>query len=252
MRKKIVAGNWKMNLTAQEAQDLFKGIIALSPAAGVEIAVFPPSLYIDRLITGFPSAVKVGGQNAWHEDKGAFTGEVSMFQLRELGADSVLIGHSERRMHFGEDHELLRLKVNAAIANGLRPFFCCGEPRAIREVGQQESFVGRQLDESLFHLSEEDFRMSVIAYEPVWAIGTGLTATAEQAEDMHAYIRSRVADRYSSTAADETSILYGGSCNPSNAAALFACPNVDGGLIGGASLTLVDFRELVADKVWNI
>lgn len=252
MRKKIVAGNWKMNLDVGEAQDLFKAIIALEPAEGVHVAVFPPAIYLDRLLTGFPSVTSVGAQNAHFETSGAFTGEVSMLQLRSLGVHAVLIGHSERRMLFGEDHVMLKAKTNAAIQHGLQPFFCCGEPLEVRESGEHLSYVRRQLDESLFHLPAGDFEKAVIAYEPVWAIGTGLTATTEQAEEMHAAIRSWISEVYGEQIAEATTIIYGGSCNPSNAAALFACANVDGGLIGGASLKYTDFATLVAPKTWII
>ena len=250
MRKKIVAGNWKMNLDVGEAQDLFKAIVALEPAEGVHIAVFPPAIYLDRFLTGFPSVIHVGAQNAHYKVSGAFTGEISMQQIRSLGVHAVLIGHSERRMLFGEDHAMLKLKTDAALENGLQPYFCCGEPLDIREANMHQSYVKQQLEESLFHLSAEAFKQVVIAYEPVWAIGTGLTATAEQAEEMHAAIRSWVSEAYGEEIASQTSILYGGSCNPSNAAALFACPNVDGGLIGGASLNSSDFSQLVAEKTW--
>lgn len=252
MRKKIVAGNWKMNLSAGEAQELFKAVVAMEPAPGVQIAVFPPAIYIDRFLTGFPSSVRVGAQNGYPEPSGAFTGEISMQQLRDLGVHAVLIGHSERRMLFGETNELLKRKVDAAIANELQPFFCCGEPLEIRESGKHVEFVEEQLESSLFHLSPEDFSKVVIAYEPIWAIGTGLTASTEQAEEMHAAIRRQIAYVYGDQLAEATTILYGGSCNPSNAQALFACPNVDGGLIGGASLKQSDFAALVAEKTWTI
>lgn len=252
MRKKIVAGNWKMNLSAGEAQELFKAVVAMEPAPGVQIAVFPPAIYIDRFLTGFPSSVRVGAQNGYPEPSGAFTGEISMQQLRDLGVHAVLIGHSERRMLFGETNELLKRKVDAAIANDLQPFFCCGEPLEIRESGKHVEFVKEQLESSLFHLSPEDFSKVVIAYEPIWAIGTGLTASTEQAEEMHAAIRRQIANAYGDQLAEATTILYGGSCNPSNAQALFACPNVDGGLIGGASLKQSDFAALVAEKTWTI
>jgi triosephosphate isomerase (TIM) len=251
MRKKIVAGNWKMNLSAVEATELFTGLTHSKIAPGLDIVVFPPSLFIDRLVTGFPSPIRIGGQNGYHVAKGAFTGEISMQQLSEAGAQAVLIGHSERRLYFHEDHAMLKLKVDAALANSLQPFFCCGEALEVRQSNDHLAFVRRQLDESLFHLSAEDFARTVIAYEPVWAIGTGLTASTEQAEEMHAAIRSWVAEQYDAETAAKTTILYGGSCNPSNAKALFACPNVDGGLIGGASLKLSDFEILVAEETWT-
>jgi triosephosphate isomerase len=250
MRKKIVAGNWKMNLSLVEAVELYQGITELSVAPQVEVVVFPPSLFIDRLMTQSLHRVKVGAQNAHPVASGAFTGEISMQQVADMGIDAVLIGHSERRQYFNETNEFLRQKVDAALANNLRPFFCCGEPLKVREVNDHLAFVKNQLHESLFHLSPEDFQKTVIAYEPIWAIGTGLTASTEQAEEMHAAIRTWIVDVYGETIAENYSILYGGSCNPSNASALFACPNVDGGLIGGAALKLSDFEILVAETTW--
>lgn len=250
MRKKIVAGNWKMNLSLVEAVELYQGITELTIAPEVEMVVFPPTLFIDRLMTQFMHRVKVGAQNAHPVPSGAFTGEISMQQVADMGIDAVLIGHSERRQYFNETNEFLRQKVDAALANKLRPFFCCGEPLNVREANDHLAFVKNQLHESLFHLPAEDFEKTVIAYEPIWAIGTGLTASTEQAEEMHAAIRSWIVDVYGTTVAENYSILYGGSCNPSNASALFACPNVDGGLIGGAALKLSDFEILVAETTW--
>lgn len=239
-----------MNLSLVEAVELYQGITELTVAPEVEVVVFPPSLFIDRLMTQFLHRVKVGAQNAHPVASGAFTGEISMQQVADMGIDAVLIGHSERRQYFNETNEFLRQKVDAALANNLRPFFCCGEPLKVREVNDHLPFVKNQLHESLFHLSPEDFQKTVIAYEPIWAIGTGLTASTEQAEEMHAAIRSWIVDVYGATIAENYSILYGGSCNPSNASALFACPNVDGGLIGGAALKLSDFEILVAETTW--
>lgn len=250
MRKKIVAGNWKMNLSLVEAVELYQGITELTVAPEVEMVVFPPTLFIDRLMTQFMHRVKVGAQNAHPVPSGAFTGEISMQQVADMGIDAVLIGHSERRQYFNETNDFLRQKVDAALANKLRPFFCCGEPLNVREANDHLAFVKNQLHESLFHLPAEDFEKTVIAYEPIWAIGTGLTASTEQAEEMHAAIRSWIVDVYGTTVAENYSILYGGSCNPSNASALFACPNVDGGLIGGAALKLSDFEILVAETTW--
>ncbi|MES2554572.1 MAG: triose-phosphate isomerase [Bacteroidota bacterium] len=250
MRKKIVAGNWKMNLSLVEAVELYQGITELTVAPQVEVVVFPPALFIDRLMTQFLHQIKVGVQNAHPVASGAFTGEISMQQAADMGIDAVLIGHSERRQYFNETNDFLRQKTDAALANKLRPFFCCGEPLKVRESNDHLSYVKNQLHESLFHLSAEDFQKTVIAYEPIWAIGTGLTASTEQAEEMHAAIRDSISGVYGETIAENYSILYGGSCNPSNASALFACPNVDGGLIGGAALKLSDFEILVAEKTW--
>lgn len=251
-RKKIVAGNWKMNLSSAEARALIEGVNKLVSAEHVEVAVFPTMLYIESCLQMADDQLVVGAQNGYPVASGAFTGEVSMQQLASSGARAVLVGHSERRMLFQEDHAFLKEKVDAALANGLTPFFCCGEPLEVREVGGHQAMVKEQLEESLFHLSVEEIVKTVIAYEPVWAIGTGLTASTEQAEEMHAAIRSWLAARYSQEIAEQISILYGGSCNPGNAKALFACPNVDGGLIGGASLKIADFSVLVAEETWTI
>lgn len=241
MRKKIVAGNWKMNLLPVEALNLFRAIIdKKSDDSDVEILVFPPSLYVGELIQ-FNTEVGVGVQNFYPEEKGAFTGEISVVQISAIGVKYALVGHSERRMYFGEDEILLKRKVDAALKYDLTPIFCCGEPLQIRENNEQGSFVRKQLESSLFHLSANDLSRCVIAYEPVWAIGTGKTATFDQAEEMHASIRSWINVKYDQETADSISILYGGSCNASNAKELFACPNVDGGLIGGASLEADSF-----------
>lgn len=251
-RKRIVAGNWKMNLSLAEAKALIDGVNELPLANGLQVAVFPTMLYVEPCLTKAKAHMVVGAQNAHPVASGAYTGEVSMHQLASAGVKAVLVGHSERRMMFNEDHDFLKEKVNAALENGLTPFFCCGEPLEVRETGGHEAMVKEQLEESLFHLSADDILKTVIAYEPVWAIGTGLTASTEQAEEMHAAIRSWLAARYSHEVAEQISILYGGSCNPGNAKALFACPNVDGGLIGGASLKIADFSVLVAEETWTI
>lgn len=251
MRKKIVAGNWKMNLSSTEATNLCKELNEISIANQVEVFVFPPMLYVNDCMKKL-STIQVGAQNAFHVDAGAYTGEVSMKQLSEFGLAAVLIGHSERRMFFHEDNQLLKQKVDAALNHQLKPFFCCGEPLEIREKEKHFEFVKQQLDESVFHLEAHNFSKLVLAYEPIWAIGTGKTASTQQAEEMHAAIRLWVAERYSEQVAVELTILYGGSCNPSNAKALFACNNVDGGLIGGASLKAEDFSILVSNDVWTI
>lgn len=244
MRKKIVAGNWKMNLLPVEAQILYREIIdKKSDDSSVEMMVFPPALYISDLMK-MNAEVSVGAQNFYPEEKGAFTGEISVAQVTAMGVKQVLIGHSERRMYFEENGQLLKRKVDAALNFDLTPIFCCGEPLDIREKNGQGDYVLRQLEESLFHLSAEKLKKCVIAYEPVWAIGTGKTASIEQAEEMHASIRRWIREKYDHTTADAISILYGGSCNASNAKELFACPNVDGGLIGGASLDADSFIKI--------
>lgn len=251
MRSKIVAGNWKMNLSQKEAKELCKEVNNMNIGSEIEVYIFPPMLYVNdcKMLS---TTVKVGAQNAYPKDSGAFTGEVSMWQLKEAGIDAVLIGHSERREYFNEENALLKQKLDAALAHGIKPFFCCGEPLDIRQDGSFLDYVKNQLEESVFHLSASDFEKVVLAYEPIWAIGTGQTATTEQAEEMHAAIRSWVEEKYGNTIAENSSILYGGSCNPSNARALFACENVDGGLIGGASLKAADFSVLVAEETWTI
>jgi len=243
MRQKIVAGNWKMNLSKQEALSLYKSVNAEKTAGDVQLIVFPPSIYLDAL-AGENGEIPVGAQNFHPEEKGAYTGENSVTQIQELGASYVLIGHSERRMYFNEDGEFLKQKVDAALRHGLNIVFCCGEPLSIRDMNAQEYYVEQQLNESLFHLSDRDLAKIVIAYEPVWAIGTGKTATTEQAESMHAFIRGVIEKQYGKSTANKISILYGGSCNPSNASELFACENVDGGLIGGAALKPADFLQI--------
>ncbi|MCM1066922.1 MAG: triose-phosphate isomerase [Muribaculaceae bacterium] len=248
MRKNIVAGNWKMNTTvpegvalAKEVNDALKGFKA---NCDVVICVpfthlCPVAQVIDKAVVG------LGAENCANHEKGAYTGEVSAPMVASTGANYVILGHSERRQYYGETSETLREKVALALANGLTPIFCIGEVLEERENGTFNEVVARQVEEGLFNLTADDFAKIVLAYEPVWAIGTGKTATAEQAEDMHAHIRSVIAGKYGKEIADNTSILYGGSCKPSNAAELFAKPDVDGGLIGGAALKCEDFMGIV-------
>lgn len=251
MRSKIVAGNWKMNLSSAQAQELCREVNQMNIGSGIEVYIFPPMLYVNDC-KNQSTGVKVGAQNAYPKDNGAYTGEVSMWQLQEAGVAAVLIGHSERREYFRESNEFLKQKLDAALAHGIKPFFCCGEPLEIRENGTFLAYVEKQLEESVFHLPAEAFKQVVIAYEPIWAIGTGKTASTEQAEEMHAAIRERISKQYGKEIAEKTSILYGGSCNPGNAQSLFACENVDGGLIGGASLKASEFAVLVAEETWTI
>ena len=241
MRKKIVAGNWKMNLLWDEALDLAQGVSdASTKVNNVELIVFPPFIFAPTIISTNPQ-LRVGLQNFYPADKGAFTGEVSIAQAKNIGAKYVLVGHSERRAIFHENEKFLKEKVDAALANDLIPVFCCGEPLGIREANNELTYVKQQLIDSLFHLSADDVAKCIIAYEPVWAIGTGKTASVDQAESMHKSIRSWIAETYSKELSEEISILYGGSCNASNAKELFACENVDGGLIGVAALQLETF-----------
>lgn len=244
MRKKIVAGNWKMNLQSEDVDALVQKLNNLNFPKDVEIKIFPSFIYLDRLVSNVKKDIQVGAQNFFYEQKGAFTGEVSYEQLASIGIKDVLIGHSERRSLFQESEAMLKEKVDVAIANGLNVIFCCGEPLEIRESNKQEEFVKEQLEKSLFHLSAEQLMQVVIAYEPVWAIGTGVTASSNQAEEMHLSIRNWLKDKYNEEVANNVSILYGGSCNASNAKELFACPNVDGGLIGGAALDATSFSSI--------
>lgn len=245
MAKKIVAGNWKMNLDSQAAFALVDALNDQLDAKNCRVVLFPPCLYVLPLSRMNKGKYELGVQNFYPESYGAFTGEISLPQAKSVGANLALIGHSERREYFNETNAFLRQKVDAAVAEGIEFIFCCGEPLEIREAGTQAEFVRRQLEESLFHLNADTLRDRIIAYEPIWAIGTGKTATTEQAEAMHSDIRSWIAARYSPDLAESVSILYGGSCKPDNAEELFACPNIDGGLIGGASLKSADFCAII-------
>lgn len=249
MRKKIVAGNWKMNLTLVQGEQLINDILqaGLKLGEGQEVVIATPFPYLMKaksLVKNYPGFY-VAAQNCYSEKSGAFTGEVSAEMLQSVGVDYVILGHSERREYFQEGNDMLAKKIDLVLANGLKPIFCCGEPLMIREAGTQNAYVAAQLEDSLFHLTAEQLKQVVIAYEPIWAIGTGLTASAAQAQDMHAFIRSQIANKYGREAALHLSILYGGSAKPGNAEELFACPDVDGGLIGGASLVAKDFVAIV-------
>ena len=242
-RKQIVAGNWKMNLDFNEGRDLSIAVLrALGPSDTIVIFC-PPFIHLNyiSMLTNGVANVSLGAQNCHTNEGGAYTGEISAPMLKSVGCEYVIIGHSERRAYFGEDNETLASKVNMAIKHGLQPIFCCGEKLEARENGTQEKVVEEQLAGGLFHLDAAAFANAVIAYEPVWAIGTGKTASPDQAQDMHAHIRKLVTNKYGEEIANGTSILYGGSCKPGNAKELFAKPDVDGGLIGGASLKAADF-----------
>lgn len=251
MRKNIVAGNWKMNTTLQDAQALVSEIVhmvqdeaASSPAEVVICPPFPLLPVVGRLLPA-GGKLHLGAQNCHQKDSGAFTGEVSAKLLASIGAEYVILGHSERRQYFGEDDELLSQKLKAALGAGLKPIFCVGESLETREADETFQYIGKQLKDGLFHLSNEEFAQVVIAYEPIWAIGTGKTATSQQAQEVHAFIREQVARAYDAEAAANTTILYGGSANAQNARELFSQPDVDGGLIGGASLKSRDFTEII-------
>ena len=250
MRKHIVAGNWKMNLTFNEADELLDGLMTkleeITPARGTEVIVCPPFPYLEMASDyANDSYFKVGAQNVSDRERGAYTGEVSASMLESMELDCCIVGHSERRAYYGETDETVAAKVDQLLKHGLMPIVCCGEVLDERESGRQFDVVKSQIEKGLFHLSADDIQKVVIAYEPVWAIGTGKTATAEQAQEMHKHIRTLLAGKYGQAVADEVSILYGGSCKPSNAKELFACPDVDGGLIGGASLKADDFMGIV-------
>ncbi len=242
-RQLIVAGNWKMNKTYEEGRDLIKEVMDLMQPSNVLIILGTPYIQLMSAanLTKDVSTLKLAGQNCHQEESGAYTGEISASMIKSVGAEFVILGHSERREYFGEDDALIAKKVDIALANGLRPIYCCGEKLETREAEDHVELVSGQIEAALFHLSAEAFQQVVIAYEPVWAIGTGLTASPEQAQEMHKAIRSKVAEKYGAEIAEGTTILYGGSCKPNNARELFSQPDVDGGLIGGASLNAKDF-----------
>ncbi|MDE6247268.1 MAG: triose-phosphate isomerase [Muribaculaceae bacterium] len=247
MRKNIVAGNWKMNTTLEEGVELADQINTLlqGKEKNCDVVICVPFTHLTSVNAVIdPTLIGLGAENCSEHEKGAYTGEISAPMVKSTGATHVILGHSERRQYFGENNEQLLAKTKIALANGLTPIFCVGEVLEERENGTYNDVVASQV-EALFSLSPEDFSKIVIAYEPVWAIGTGKTATADQAEDMHAHIRKVIEDKYGKEIADNTSILYGGSCKPSNAKELFAKPNVDGGLIGGAALEAESFMGII-------
>ncbi|MBO7317737.1 MAG: triose-phosphate isomerase [Bacteroidales bacterium] len=248
MRKNIVAGNWKMNTTLQEGVALAKEIN--EALKGVEtkcdVVIATPFIHLVSVVDAVDAArIGVGAENCADKAEGAYTGEVSAAMVASTGAKYVILGHSERRAYYHETAEILKDKVVLALANGLTPIFCVGEVLEEREAEKHFEVVAAQIKDSLFELSAEDFAKLVIAYEPVWAIGTGKTATADQAQEIHAFIRQTIAEKYGNEIADNTSILYGGSCKPSNAGEIFAKPDVDGGLIGGAALKADSFMGII-------
>ena len=248
MRKKIVAGNWKMNMNLQDgvalAKEINEALVADKP--NCDVVICTPFIHLASVAQVLDSEiVGLGAENCADKAKGAFTGEVSAEMVKSTGAQYVILGHSERRQYYGETAEILKEKVDLALANGLKILFCCGETLEEREAEKQNEVVKAELEGSVFHLDAEAWKNIIIAYEPIWAIGTGKTATSDQAEEMLAYIRSTVAEKYGAEAAEETSILYGGSCKASNAPELFSKPNIDGGLIGGASLKCADFKGII-------
>ncbi|GGI28503.1 triose-phosphate isomerase [Pedobacter mendelii] len=248
MRKKIVAGNWKMNLDYNEGVSLFSEIVNMvkDERQGDQLAIIcAPFIHLNSLSKLGGSDVAIGAQNIHDKENGAYTGEISAKMVKSIGAEYVILGHSERRQYQAESDELLAAKTKIALSNNLKPIFCIGETLDERNNGSYYEILKKQLVNGIFSLTEEDFRKVVIAYEPVWAIGTGLTASPEQAQDIHAFIRSEIEANYGFNVADDTTILYGGSCNPGNAASLFAQKDIDGGLIGGASLKSRDFTDII-------
>lgn len=250
MRKNIAAGNWKMNLDLDAGQKLASEVINMTADEvnnDAEVILIPPFLHITSIqkLVGSSKNVHVGAQNCSDQASGAFTGEISVEMLKSAGVEYVVVGHSERREIFGEDDALLAAKTKAVLAAGLKPIFCCGEKLESREAEKHFDVNKEQIEKGLFDLSKEELLNVVIAYEPVWAIGTGVTASSDQAQEMHAFIRSLIADKYDQETAESISILYGGSVKPGNAQELFAQPDVDGGLVGGASLKSRDFVDII-------
>ncbi|MFV0565200.1 MAG: triose-phosphate isomerase [Flavobacteriaceae bacterium] len=246
MRQQIVAGNWKMNNDVTETESLIKTLKAQTQTSKAEVMVAPTFTNLYQAVQALKgSNIEVVAQNMHFAENGAYTGEISASMLKSVGVKTVILGHSERRAYFNETDETLAKKVNAALANNMRIIFCFGEELADRKSGNHENVVESQIKNALFHLEADALKNIVLAYEPVWAIGTGETATPEQAQDMHAFIRKTLANKYGNGTADGVSILYGGSVKPSNAREIFSKPDVDGGLIGGASLKAEDFYAIV-------
>jgi len=242
MRKNIVAGNWKMNKSHPEALELVQNILNSSYNGAVKLIVIPPAIYASEVISMTKgSDIKVGVQNSSNYEYGAYTGELSSTMLNSVGVEYGLVGHSERREYFNEQNSELAQKVIQLLAVDITPIYCCGEVLEEREKENHFNVIKSQLEEGLFHLDSHQIKKCVIAYEPVWAIGTGVTASSDQAQEMHQFIRNLLSEKYGDDVANSISILYGGSCKPNNAAELFSNPDVDGGLIGGASLVAEDF-----------
>ena len=248
MRKNIVAGNWKMNKTLQEGLALATELNAALEGATLkcDVVIGTPFIHLAAVAaTVDTKKIGVAAQNCADKASGAYTGEVSAAMVKSTGAAYVILGHSERREYYGETSAILNSKVELALANGLTPIYCCGEALDVRNANEQNAYVQKQLEETVFNLSAEDFAKIVIAYEPIWAIGTGVTASTEQALEMLAFISTLIAEKFGIYMAENTSILYGGSCNAKNAPELFAQPDIDGGLIGGASLKAEDFKAII-------
>ena len=249
MRTRMVAGNWKMNKTLQEGVELAQTLKNDVKNPNCAVVIGTPFIHLATVAELLKSSpIKVAAENCADKDKGAFTGEVSAAMVASTGAEYCILGHSERRAYYHEDFEILKNKVELALANGLKVIFCIGEVKEERLENKQNEVVKAQLEGSVFNLSAEQWANITLAYEPVWAIGTGLTATPEQAQEIHAFIRGLVAEKFGKQVADDTTILYGGSCNEKNAAELFACPDIDGGLIGGAALVAEKFLAIIAAR----
>jgi len=250
MRKKIIAGNWKMHKDFEEAMALtseIKNMLESEYHGSAEVVLIPPYVHVNSVsrMLGESQIISAGAQNCSEHESGAFTGEISAGMIKSCGVKYVIIGHSERRQYFGENNGLLALKVNAALNNGLTPIYCCGETLQERESGIHFDTLQKQISEGLFHLTAENFSKIVIAYEPVWAIGTGKTASTAQAQEVHAFIRKLIADKFSSDLAENITIQYGGSVKPDNAAELFSAKDIDGALVGGAALQSRSFVDII-------
>lgn len=249
MRKQIAAANWKMNLTFGEAKELLEKILSsdfsLQENQQVIIAVPAPYLQIAAEMTEGKEGISISAENIYPKKDGAYTGETSVDMLLSLGVKHTIIGHSERREYFNETNEFLKQKVDFCLQNAVTPIFCCGEALEVREENKQNEFVAKQIEESLFHLNSNELKRVVIAYEPIWAIGTGKTATSQQAQEIQQYIRQLIAEKYDQETADAISILYGGSVKAANAEELFSQPDIDGGLVGGASLVAEEFVAII-------
>ena len=248
MRKNIVVGNWKMNLNREEGIKLVEEVISLvSSDNNVEVVFSPSFLYLHKVnkMCANDNLLQTASQNISHNESGAFTGEVSAQMVNSLNVKYTILGHSERREYFNETNIELKQKVDLSLKNNLEIIFCCGESLNQRESGVHFDWIKQQLTESVFHLTEKEFEKVVIAYEPIWAIGTGVTASSDQAEEIHQFVRNVITEKYNENIAENTSILYGGSCNPTNAKELFSKKNIDGGLIGGASLNAENFTRII-------
>lgn len=246
-RRKIIAGNWKMNTSVEEGVALAKALVSgIKPTDAVVVLGAPyVSLHAVGQVITEAENIHLSAQNCHQNESGAYTGEISVAMLKAVGCEFVILGHSERREYFNESDELIKRKTELALENGLNPIFCCGENLTIREAGEQEKVVGNQIKNALFEMTAAQMKKIVIAYEPIWAIGTGVTASPEQAQDMHAFIRNLIQSHFGDEIANATSILYGGSVKPANATELFSKADVDGGLVGGASLNADSFLGII-------